>query len=646
MRAVSIESRLERVRQVMGIPEIDLADVSPDGRTAAVLSNHTGSLQLAALPLRGRAALRPLSHGTERVVFAQIAHDGRTVAFSRDFGGREDYQLFAVPLRGGTERKVTDLPPTRIFDFAWSHADDVLAFAGATREHNGLWLVNPESGAFRNIFSCRHWTFGPSFSAGDARLCASAKTTEAPTAVELVFLDGQGKGEAAIYTPKEGSENVGASWHPTEPVVLFKTDARGRYDLAAYDVDANRVAYLQAAERDLGVDFRSFDWTPDGDAVYYLAAKDGRTRLYVEPIDGSEPPRELPIPPGSHLAKMPKAGRDIVLSWSSLVQPPRVSRIRLQDRRVATVHAPRTDLPLGTVEPVVYTSFDGLPIHGWFLRPPGRRARRPCVLWIHGGPAWEVADEWNAAIQAISVAGFPVFAPNIRGSTGYGAAFEKMNIHDLGGGDLRDVEYAVRYLRTREDVDPEKIAIVGASYGGYMTFLAMTKLPDLWAAGAAAVGITDWRALHEGADAAFRSFVERYFGTPDENPELYHDRSPIHFVENVKAPLFIWHRANDSRCPLGPVAAFAERLRELGRPYEFHVMGDEGHGVQKTENVTWQYEATVAFLARRLGVPPVSGSDGPVRGSMRPRRTGTRSRAGRRTARTGRTRGARRARGS
>ena len=135
-----------------------------------------------------------------------------------------------------------------------------------------------------------------------------------------------------------------------------------------------------------------------------------------------------------------------------------------------------------------------------------------------------------------------------------------------------------------------------------MTFLAMTKLPELWAAGAAAVGITDWKESYELSDAAFRSFIERYFGTPDENPDLYRDRSPIHFVEGVRAPLFIWHRANDSRCPLRPVEKFAERLRTLGRRYEFHVMGDEGHGVQKTQSVTWQYEATIAFLARELGV--------------------------------------------
>jgi len=163
----------------------------------------------------------------------------------------------------------------------------------------------------------------------------------------------------------------------------------------------------------------------------------------------------------------------------------------------------------------------------------------------------------------------------------------------------------VKYIRSRPGVDPAKIAIVGASYGGYMTFLAMTKLPRLWAAGAAIVGITDWEESYELSDAAFRSFIERYFGPPDVNRKLYRDRSPIHFVENIRAPLLIWHRGNDSRCPLKPVEKFADRLKELGRPYDMVVVWDEGHGMQKTENLVRQYEGVVRFLDKALGARAV-----------------------------------------
>ena len=409
-----------------------------------------------------------------------------------------------------------------------------------------------------------------------------------------------------MYTPKPASENAGATWHPEEPTVLFQTDARGRYELAVYGMKKRRVRYLRGGRLGLANEFPVFGWMPDGQQVYYLASREGRTQLFLEDLnDGS--PQEIPLPSGFHAGffhsslHVGASGSGVVFSWSSLSTPPGVARFDLHRKRTTTLDRHSTRLPLGKAEHVVYKSFDGRPIHGWFVKPPRQRGRRPCVLWIHGGPAWEVADEWNSAIQAFVVAGYPVFAPNIRGSTGYGVEFQNLNIHDVGGGDLRDVEYAAEYLRTRREVDPRRIAIVGASYGGYMTYLALGKVPDLWAAGAAIVGITDWREMYDLSDAAFRSFVERYFGKPEENPDLYRDRSPIEFVERVRAPLLIWHRGNDSRCPLAPVEKYATKLKQFGKTFEIEVVWDEGHGFQKTENVVRQYQGVVRFLGRYIG---------------------------------------------
>ena len=598
--------RLDYVDKVISIPNVELLDLSRDGRFALVMANHTGSFQLATLPVEG-GPLRDLTHGKERVAWARVSNSSRDVAFSRDFGGKEEHQLFRVNLTGGMEEQLAKLPPVRIFDFAWSKKDDRIAFAGATQEFNGIWLLDPSDGGFRDVYRGRHWAYGPDWSRDDSEICFCAKTTDVPTAFELLFLRGDGKGEPKVYTPKPGSENILPKWHPTERAVLFKTDARGRYELAVYRVDERKLSYLKGGEMGLGLDFPVFDWTSDGGQVFYLASREGRTRLYFEKMGGSEPPGQIPIPEGYHAGflgstvNMSASGDYVVLSWSSLSKPSTVSRYELGTGKASTLHEQRTDLPLGRAEHVVYRSWDGLPIHGWFLRPPDLTKAGPCVLWVHGGPAWEVADEWNAPIQSFVVSGFSVFAPNIRGSTGYGVEFQNMNIHDIGGADLKDVEKAVEYLRTRPDVDPDKIAIVGASYGGYMTFLAMTKLPDLWAAGAGVVGITDWEEMYGLSDASFKSFIERYFGTPGENGKLYRDRSPIHFVENIKAPLLIWHRGNDSRCPLKPVEKFANRLKELGKRYEMEVVWDEGHGFQKTENLARQYKAIVAFLTKELG---------------------------------------------
>jgi len=599
--------RLDLVEKVVSLPLVELLDTSPDGRFAIVLTNRTGSFQLATLPVDG-GPLRDLTHGKERVAWARVSNNSRDIAFSRDFGGKEEHQLFRVSITGSMEEQLAKLPPIRIFDFAWSGKDDRIAFAGATQEFNGIWLLDPSNGSFRDVYRGRHEAYSPDWDPEDSEICFSAKTTDLPTAFELLFLGGDGKGDPRVYTPKPGSENTLPKWHPLERRVLFKTDARRRYELAVYNVDDGRLSYLKGGELGLGFDFPVFEWNPDGSEVFYLASREGRTRLFFEKLDGAEPPRQIQIPDGYHAGffsstvKVPSDGHYIVFSWSSLSKPCTVSRYDTEWRKVETLYEERTEIPLGKAEHVVYRSFDGLPIQGWFLKQPGYEGPRPCVLWIHGGPAWEVADEWNGPVQSLTVAGLNVFAPNIRGSTGYGVEFQNMNIHDVGGADLKDVEKAAEYLKTRPDVDPEKIAIVGASYGGYMTFLATTKLPSLWAAGAAVVGITDWEEMYELSDASFKSFIEEYFGTPGENRELYRDRSPIHFVENLKAPLLIWHRGNDSRCPLKPVEKFANQLRELGKRFEMEVVWDEGHGFQKTGNLARQYKAIATFLNRELGM--------------------------------------------
>jgi dipeptidyl aminopeptidase/acylaminoacyl peptidase len=133
-----------------------------------------------------------------------------------------------------------------------------------------------------------------------------------------------------------------------------------------------------------------------------------------------------------------------------------------------------------------------------------------------------------------------------------------------------------------------------------MTFLCMTKEPDLWKAGAAIVGITDWKEMYDLSDATFREFIVELLGRPEENASLYRDRSAINFVSQIKAPLLIWHRANDSRCPLQPVQKFADQLKAQGKSYELHVVEGEGHGLQKTDNLAKQYAGVVSFLLSNL----------------------------------------------
>ncbi|MEM2419709.1 MAG: S9 family peptidase [Candidatus Bathyarchaeia archaeon] len=595
---VNLEKILSYVEEIIRIPDTVFVDLSKDGKFAVFLSNSSGSYQLWSLNL-ATLDVKQISHGDERVTSAEISPDCKTAVFTRDFGGAERHQFFSAPLTGEREEEqISKLRDIRVFDFAWSPSGKDIAFTGCTAEANQLWLFDVKDRKYKSIYKSVGYIFSPDWTKDDKMLVASAKTTEKPRSAELLLIEVEGL-KTQVYTPRVGSENSQPKWSPDGNKVLFKTNALGAYDLAIFDVSAGTTTFLHLSM--YGLDFSNFDWTPDGRGMWFTAAKDGRTKLYMYGFN--EKPVEVQTPTGriSHI-KLDRTGSFFVFSWSSLSQPPILSKLDLKTKKVEILYEPKYNkkLPLGKAEFYKYKSFDGLEIPAFMVFAEGSKKPKPCVVWPHGGPWWEVADEWNAAIQAICVGGFHVFCPNFRGSTGYGAEFERMNIKDPGGGDLRDVVYGAKFVKEKGFVENDKIAIAGASYGGFMTFIAMTKFPNIWKAGAAIVGVTDWKEMYELSDAAFRSFIEELLGKPEENPELFRDRSPINFVHQIKSPILIWHRANDSRCPLRPIEKFVQKLRELKKPHEFHVVEAEGHGPQRTENLVKQYRHVVAFLVKNL----------------------------------------------
>jgi dipeptidyl aminopeptidase/acylaminoacyl peptidase len=592
---VTVSEILNDVEKVLRVPDLVLVDLSKNGKFAVVLSSVSGSHQLWSIDTEKGSSCQ-ISHGEQRVSFGEITADSKNVVFSRDFGGAERHQLFLAPLNGKTEEKqISELQEIRVFDFASSPLGKQMVFAGATVNENALWVYDFDSREIELLYKAKGWRFSPNWHSDSERLAASAKTTNKPRSAELLILNVVNK-EAKIYTPRSGSENTSPKWNQKKDQILFKTDARGTYDLAIYDADSEALTHLDLSK--LGTDFLTYGWTNDGKSVWFTAVKNGRTKLYWQNLN--KKPVELPTPTGMISdIKLDKTDSFFVFSWSSLSQPPVLSKLDLETRATKTLYEQTYDknISFGKAEFITYKSFDNLEIPAYIVLNHGSKKPRPCIVWAQ----WAgVADRWSPVIQALSVGGFHVFCPNFRGSTGYGSEFERMDIKDPGGGDLQDVIFGRKYLLNAGLVEDEKIGIAGASYGGFMTFIAMTKHPDLWKCGAAIVGITDWNEMYELSDAQYRSFIQELLGKPEENQKLFYDRSAINFVQNIKNPILIWHRANDTRCPLKPIERFVQKLKELNKPHEFHVVTDAGHGPQRTDNLVRQYKQVAAFMLKHL----------------------------------------------
>jgi len=221
---------------------------------------------------------------------------------------------------------------------------------------------------------------------------------------------------------------------------------------------------------------------------------------------------------------------------------------------------------------------------------------------VHGGPTSQTVNSFNRFIQHMVNQGYMVIAPNYRGSTGYGKEFQQANLFDMGGGDLQDVMAAADFIKQTGYLDPKKIALVGGSYGGYLTMMGVTKAPEVWAAGVPIVPFVNWFTEIRNEDPVLQQSDLATMGDLEKNKDLFHDRSPIFFVDKIKAPLLLLAGGNDPRCPKEESQQVIDAVKKRGGTVELKVYENEGHGFARVENQIDAYKRVSDFL--KAHVPP------------------------------------------
>jgi dipeptidyl aminopeptidase/acylaminoacyl peptidase len=259
------------------------------------------------------------------------------------------------------------------------------------------------------------------------------------------------------------------------------------------------------------------------------------------------------------------------------------------------------------VEPylVHYPSRDGKWTISAFVYVPFNLPRQPispAIVYVHGGPASQSVNSFNRFIQYMANQGYIVIAPNYRGSTGYGKDFQHANLFDMGGGDLQDVLAAADWIKQTGYVDPKKLILTGGSYGGYLTMMGVTKAPDVWAAGVPIVPFVNWFTEIENEDPVLQQSDIATMGDLKTNKALYEDRSPIFFVDKIKAPLLLLAGGNDPRCPAEESQQVVDAVKKNGGSAELKVYKNEGHGFSRVENQIDAYRRVAGFLKAKA--PP------------------------------------------
>jgi len=254
------------------------------------------------------------------------------------------------------------------------------------------------------------------------------------------------------------------------------------------------------------------------------------------------------------------------------------------------------------VEPklVRYTSFDGLSIPAFLYLPPNWDGNPiPFVIEAHGGPESQFRPSFIRHFHYLLLNGYGILAPNIRGSSGYGREYVRMDDYKKRKDSIRDIGAAARWLIENGYAREGKIAIKGQSYGGYVTLASLVEFPDLFGAGVDHVGIANFVTFLRNTAEYRRALREAEYG-PLSDEDFLREISPINNVDRIKAPLLIVHGENDPRVPIGEARQMAEELMKRGREVELLIFPDEGHGIAKLENRLIFYRKMVEFLDKHI----------------------------------------------
>ena len=592
------ENYLDALLSLPGIDDKPWPQVSRDGKWVAWTWFHTGPVaDVYVAPTDGSKSPTRLTETDQNTFLVSWTPDSQAVIVEQDKDGDERVQLFRVELTSPrTLNPLTEPEPNYYIR------------GGALHPHEN-WLVyaanrQPETGEeIEETYIYRHELDG------DERIPLAHQDVGGYTEAKL-----NAQGTHILYFRND--------LHPAgRQIWLVGIDGEGDHELfnfgenlkafAEWHPDGERVLVLAETDthRKLGI------WTLGGIDVHWVIDDPSRCiqfafvpegcdeAVVVENIQGRVHSSFLNLENGHEVVVSAKEGNLIPLAptpdgawvgfYYSARQPGDVVRFERENPIpgefvTLTRVWERTSLnseQLAPAEDFRWDSVDGLSIHGWLYRPSGEP--RGTIVYVHGGPTYHSQDFLNAEIQFFVSQGFNVFDPNYRGSTGYGLPFQQAILEDgWGGREQDDIRTGIKALIQAGVAQPGKIGMTGTSYGGYSSWWAITHFPtDIVAAAAPICGMTDLVVDYETTRPDLRPYsAEMMGGKPAEVPDRFRERSPIHFVGNIKGKLLIIQGGQDPNVTPQNVEDVVKALNEHSIAYENLNFEDEGHGIYRVEN--------------------------------------------------------------
>jgi len=577
------------------------AALSAGGDRVVYLSGVTGMPQAWRLdsPLGWP---RQVTHFADRATVVRWTTAPDRLLVSGDVGGDERDDLLTVNLDGGDAVTVARGDEGRNLPGGFTPDGASMVIASSRRHHAffDLWVADLATGDGRMLHEHDSLNSAGEVSPDGTRVLTLR--THGSFEQELAVVDME-TGERTRLLADEPLMNFeNARWSQDGASVLVCTD-RGRDFLSVLrlPLDGGEPEPLYAAEGDVD----AMDVCPTTGWMAWTVNVRGSSRLEVWHPDHGGKPRVLLD--GGRAGSPPRFASGVpvfVVGWGGATRPSSLLRVDLSvaDPVVETLTEPDFGGldPSTLVEPVEhrFASFDGVEISGFLFRPA--EETRSCVVMVHGGPEGQYRHGYDPVVQLLLARGHAVFAPNVRGSMGYGRAFTRLDDGAKRMDSVDDLAAVHAWLVEEGVADADSIAVMGGSYGGYMVLSALTRQAELWAAGVDIVGMAHLGTFLKNTSEFRRPHRAAEYGDPVALAEFFEKTAPLNLADRIRAPLLVMQGKNDPRVPRSEAEQIVAACDRNGVDVQYLLFEDEGHGFAKLKNRLTAFGAAADFLDRVL----------------------------------------------
>jgi len=623
------------IQQYLSIRSAGGPSLAPDGKRLFYLTNVTGTSQVWMIDLPAGQP-KQITNYEDNVSFVRFSPKGDGVVFGKAVGGNENTQLYWMKADGTGIKELTNSPKVRHNFGDWSADGSKIYYASNKRNPQffDIYAMTLTDGKEELIYQFDgNNDFADASNNGD-KIIVSRSGTELSLDNNLYLVDVKTKKETLLTPHTDASEFSDVEFLPDGDSVIFTSNQDREFSVMMQidNLQNPKMPYVFTIRPEQTWDTEGIAFPETGSRFAYTLNREGFSELHLRKYEVSGKPLITHILADDEIVKLPAQGivgglnfsgdgRLLAFTFNSSKNNSDVWLYDVEKKSLTQItKSDRSGIAQESfVEPrlIKYKTFDGREIPAWYYlpnRPLSVSASRdangnittsntsnlPVIVSVHGGPEGQERPGFSPLYQYFLSRGYAVLATNVRGSTGYGKTFTHLDDVRKREDSVKDLAYAVEWLKTSGGADPKRIAVMGGSYGGYMTMAAITLYPDLWAAAVNTVGIVNWETFLKNTSGYRRRQREVEYGMLDKDIEFLRSISPLAKVDKIKTPLFVIHGKNDPRVPYTEAEQVVKALKDRNATVEYKLFMDEGHGISKLKNRLELYPLVADFLDKYM----------------------------------------------